>query len=315
MKLTFSASGMEQIDMTLKHPDGFSGLKGFEQRLSTASASWANIKIQEQWFDGALVLLSSINSRSACMLKVSCENSYLMMNFVLAGEVNALKAGCYSCLYCDALNIEVEITEELRMLYVCMTRNFLKYRAGNRLMLLDHEFAGTKKFSYMPCNKLVPKRIEQIINEICVAEHPPHIRRIYLEAKILEVLSMHLNQDFSYDPTPKISGVNPADAVKLEQARQLLEQNIKHTFSLLELARRVGLNDFKLKKGFKVAYGYTVFGYLSELRMEKAKVLLRTGLSVNEVADAVGYKNPQHFTSVFKKRFQVLPSKILNYED
>lgn len=315
MKLTFTASGLEQIDMALKHPDGFFGSKGFEQRLSTTSASWANIKIQEQWFDGAMVLLSSVNCNSACMLKVSCKNSYLMMNFVLAGEVNALKAGCYSCLYCDELNIQVEIKEELRMLSICMTRNFLKYRAGNRLMLMDQGIAGSKKLSYMPCNKLVPKRIEQIINEICRAEHPAHIRRIYLEAKILEVLSMHLNQDFSYDPAPLFSGVNSADAMKLEQARQLLEQNIKHTFSLLELARMVGLNDFKLKKGFKAAYGYTVFGYLSELRMERAKILLKRGLSVNEVTDAVGYKNPQHFTSVFKKRFQVLPSKILNYED
>lgn len=47
--------------------------------------------------------------------------------------------------------------------------------------------------------------------------------------------------------------------------------------SLLELSRLIGLNDYKLKTGFKEMYGTTVFGYLREQRLEKAYRLLMEG--------------------------------------
>ncbi|SHE13431.1 Adenosine deaminase [Chlamydia abortus] len=46
--------------------------------------------------------------------------------------------------------------------------------------------------------------------------------------------------------------------------------------SLLELSRMIGINDNKLKIGFKELYGTTVFGYLREKRLEKALNLIRS---------------------------------------
>ncbi|MFE6076651.1 hypothetical protein ACFVQB_19470 [Paenibacillus sp. NPDC057886] len=44
--------------------------------------------------------------------------------------------------------------------------------------------------------------------------------------------------------------------------------------SLLELSRLVGISDSKLKSGFKELFGTTVFGYLKEKRLDKARELL-----------------------------------------
>jgi AraC-like DNA-binding protein len=44
--------------------------------------------------------------------------------------------------------------------------------------------------------------------------------------------------------------------------------------------------------------------------MDKAKLLLKEGKPVREVAFEVGYKNAHHFTTAFKKKFGYLPSKI-----
>jgi len=78
--------------------------------------------------------------------------------------------------------------------------------------------------------------------------------------------------------------------------------------SLLTLAHRVGLNDFKLKRGFREVYQTTVFGYVRMLRMEKALSLLEAGeMNVGEVASATGYSNFGHFSEAFRKRFGVSP--------
>ena len=81
--------------------------------------------------------------------------------------------------------------------------------------------------------------------------------------------------------------------------------------SLIELVELSGLNDFKLKRGFKELFGTTVFGYLFDLRIERAQEMLREGKqSIAEISFHIGYKNPQHFTAAFKRKFGYLPSEI-----
>lgn len=83
--------------------------------------------------------------------------------------------------------------------------------------------------------------------------------------------------------------------------------------SLLELSRMVGLNDFKLKIGFKDHYGTTVFGYLRDMRMEHAMMLLLEGeANVTDAAARVGYANLSHFSEVFRKKYGINPSELLH---
>jgi AraC family transcriptional activator of pyochelin receptor len=86
---------------------------------------------------------------------------------------------------------------------------------------------------------------------------------------------------------------------------------MKQPPSLMELARQVGLNDFKLKMGFRRVFGKTVFGYLHELRMERSRLLLEEGkMNVKEVSYAVGYMDSGRFSDAFKKQFGVRPSLV-----
>ena len=86
----------------------------------------------------------------------------------------------------------------------------------------------------------------------------------------------------------------------------------KRIDTLNGLAKRVGTNEYTLKKGFKELFGVSVFQYWKGLRLETAKTaLLEEGLSVQEVSRKIGYKNPQHFTTAFKKQFGLTPSALL----
>ncbi|MEM1369543.1 MAG: AraC family transcriptional regulator, partial [Cyanobacteria bacterium P01_H01_bin.15] len=79
--------------------------------------------------------------------------------------------------------------------------------------------------------------------------------------------------------------------------------------SLIELARLAGINDCKLKLGFRQVFGTTVFGYLHDCRMERSRQLLDAGeMTVAEAAQSVGYVNRSHFAIAFRKKFGLNPS-------
>lgn len=74
----------------------------------------------------------------------------------------------------------------------------------------------------------------------------------------------------------------------------------------------MGLNDFKLKAGFKEVFGTTVFGYIREQRLEKALAYLQSGRwNVGEAAFSVGYANPCSFAKAFRERYGLNPSELL----
>lgn len=134
-------------------------------------------------------------------------------------------------------------------------------------------------------------------------------KRLYLESKALELLALSLTQMLADDHRPTTALVlRPDDIERIRRAKDVLLDKMDEPPSLLALARHVGLNDFKLKAGFRQVFGTTVFGYLHDQRMERARQLLtERRFNVTEVACAVGYANPSHFAAAFKRKFGVNP--------
>ena len=59
-------------------------------------------------------------------------------------------------------------------------------------------------------------------------------------------------------------------------------------------------------------YGNTVGGFILDYKMNSAKALLDSrNYQVSEVAYALGYGNPSHFITAFKKKYQITPKKYL----
>lgn len=137
-------------------------------------------------------------------------------------------------------------------------------------------------------------------------------KRLFMESKALEILSLQLHAlSSSCEPEPAIR--NKEERNRLDEARRILEMEFADPPSLLTLAHRVGLNDFKLKRGFRDLYQTTVFGYVRMLRMEKARAMLESGdMNVSEVASYTGYVCFSHFSAAFRKRFGLAPRDFKN---
>ena len=73
------------------------------------------------------------------------------------------------------------------------------------------------------------------------------------------------------------------------------------------------MNEYKLKKGFKETFNNTIFGYLTDQRLQLAKqYLLDTQQTAAEISTQLGYATPQHFNNAFKKKFGVTPFSVRN---
>jgi len=99
------------------------------------------------------------------------------------------------------------------------------------------------------------------------------------------------------------------DFPAIEHAKQVIEENIIDHWSLTLLAARVGVNEFKLKIGFKQIYQITPYQYLKKLRLKKAKGLLeRTTLSIQQITSKVGFESYRAFSKSFRGGYSMLPT-------
>jgi AraC-like DNA-binding protein len=79
--------------------------------------------------------------------------------------------------------------------------------------------------------------------------------------------------------------------------------------TLEELARELNYSVFHFLRLFKTSTGMTPFEYLTEIKIEKAKRLLRESeYTITEICSMCGFKYQSHFAQAFSKRTGLPPS-------
>ena len=113
------------------------------------------------------------------------------------------------------------------------------------------------------------------------------------------------------DPVRKLVVLkSTADIQNIQKLEAYLRENMEaHTESLKTLAKRFGLNEYKLKNGFKELYQTSVFKYQMQQRLYRARHLIyTTNDQLSCIAVKTGFKSYVHFGEAFKKEFGVAPS-------
>jgi AraC family transcriptional regulator, transcriptional activator of the genes for pyochelin and ferripyochelin receptors len=151
--------------------------------------------------------------------------------------------------------------------------------------------------------------MQTALKQIMNVPYQGMIQRMYLEAKVLELLALQFAQLIEAEGDKQsLINLKATDVEKIYQAREILTNNYDHPPSLLDLAQKVGINDNKLKYGFREVFGTTVFGYLRDYRLEIARKLLQEQKqNVRTVVNAIGYANQSHFAAAFKRKFGITP--------
>ncbi len=191
------------------------------------------------------------------------------------------------------------------------------FEIGINPQLFDDLFLGENELldGVMDNRKLFARlgqdaRFYSIISEMHdeKSKYSGKLKTLYLESKVMELLLLQSSYLQQAD-TRRQTKLQNRDIEALHQVKNLLETSLEHV-SIPQLALSVGINQTKLKSGFKELFGKTVFDYLTSQRMQKASTLLKTTeLSIADIAETVGYKHAQHFAVAFQKMYGYLPSE------
>jgi len=158
-----------------------------------------------------------------------------------------------------------------------------------------------------PHNGNITPQMRWIIQEIIDCHRTGIFKKMFIESKVIELLLLQLEQ-FNDVKNDDFRTMKKSDVDKMHAVKDLLMSDFGSSSSLVQLAHQVGTNECTLKKGFKEVFGTTVFDFWNEMKMAHAKKwLLEDGLQISEVSKKVGYKNPQHFSMAFKRKYGITP--------
>jgi len=283
--------------------DGDIGEQEIELRLENTL-----VQFKQQWFNGIHINMVEIEPNKQANFIFESSYPHIGFLFCLSGTINyCLNDQEYSflSLFKQEQNINAgtvssitfNVTEKTRCIYIQLSETYFEKIAGRKY----------ENHAFKPTHAPISPETGLILKHLIGNTHQGRVKRLFLEARVFELIIIYINQK----QEKRGISLKQEDVNKIMLAKQLVEQDLQKPSSLIELSRKAGINDYKLKKGFKELTGHTVFGYLYKIRMEKAHYFLsKEKRTVNEVAFLVGYKNAQHFIVAFKKQYHILPGSL-----
>ena len=93
-------------------------------------------------------------------------------------------------------------------------------------------------------------------------------------------------------------------------AKDYIFSNFDRRFTIDDLSREIGLSKFHFLRTFKSVYGFSAYQYLKHVRLEQAKVYLKTTcMPTNEISSRIGFEEVNSFYNAFKDFFKVTPTE------
>jgi AraC family transcriptional regulator, transcriptional activator of the genes for pyochelin and ferripyochelin receptors len=165
--------------------------------------------------------------------------------------------------------------------------------------------------SLLPAPSYLDLRLQSCLQDLLQCTLPAAHQPLYFEAKAMELMALQAACYQETQLTAPRHAKTEYDRERILFAKDYLLKHIAMPPTLAKLALVSGINEFKLKNGFREMFGNSVFAYLAEHRLEIAKRELIDGKkTATEIAFELGYSSLQHFSSRFKERYGVTPTAL-----
>ncbi len=151
------------------------------------------------------------------------------------------------------------------------------------------------------------------VNQILTTQLSPQSEKLFMKGKAFEILSHYFHKSEGgdlYESCPFLKDYS--NVKKIKEAKEIILSQMTDPPTIKALAAQVEMSEYQLKLGFKNIYGATIYGYLNDYKLNQGMSMLDSGeYKVKDAAYALGYTNPSHFITAFKKKFGVTPKKYL----
>ncbi len=284
---------------------------------NTAKAKW------DSYFLTDGLQLMKYNGESTDSIEICVDEGVIQYFFCLQGSLKFhFHSGSYimpleqgeNCFFYNpntklAPKITVTKNSQLVFIFVSLEKiHQLFLQNDSELEFLNSENVNQKLYK----KELIPLEQELVLRQILESNETIKTQDIFRYAKVLEVLSLYFSKQAKENQT-SCPYLKDEDSVqKIKKAKDILIENLQNPPTTSQLATKVDINEHRLKEGFKSLYGSTLYQYLLDYKMNTGKRLIDKGnLKIKEVAYELGYNNPSHFISAFKKKFGQTPKKYI----
>lgn len=144
-------------------------------------------------------------------------------------------------------------------------------------------------------------------NEVIKSRYQQLFSALLNESTLLEVQSRLY--DFLEASLGQCTQTQPmrTPSATLTRVKEKLLDEIAQTHELQTLSQEVGMSRYQLLRAFKHQYGLPPHAYLMDEKIKRAKVMLKSGQEIAQVAYDLGFTDQAHFQKHFKKRIAVTP--------
>ncbi len=298
-------------------------LKHYQPNLAntvTATGSFGNMLFHEVNGEGFSIWTSNYLMKEDAGFIATGNQSLLELQFSLKNDFHyeleglgkqQLSAGHFNMSYIPFVHNKTRFTgnKEYTTFDIHYDLHYLEQIAEPypRLSAFVNHVIRNRPTTLCINNQLATPEMMSGIRQILQNNYSAAVRKSFLESKVIELLILAVDKA-EQNKFEKTISLTPYDKERIEEARMLLLNTPEAYESVIALARKVGINDFKLKKGFRQLYGCSVFDYLQQVRMQKAKILLEeTLIPIADIAYMSGYNDPPNFTAAFKRQYGLTP--------
>lgn len=281
---------------------------------------YGTMELKHWYFDGLRIVLKQMHYNDRFFFEKSNTADVVGLQFNIRGTHDIYQAGqafhvqsrqhniVYSPGHSNTFRNGDLLTETFHIEFVPdVFLNIIKDSNDTLKRFADNMYSGKPIVLAQPSLLLDPD-LQKAITEVLHCRYTGGLKKMYLLSKSIEILVL---QAEAYDRRARGNNVyckTSDDRERIQYARDYLLKNADAPPSLSELSRAVGINEYKLKRGFKEMFKTTVFGYLADYRLDTARQMLSSsGKTISDIAYEAGYSSPQHFSTAFRKKFGLSP--------
>lgn len=103
------------------------------------------------------------------------------------------------------------------------------------------------------------------------------------------------------------------EPVNMRRVKEMIADQLDVNHSLTELSTESGLSRYHLLRSFKQVYGLSPHAFQLDERIKSAKTLLKSGHSIVDTSNLLGFTDQSHLQRNFKKRLAITPKQYQSF--
>jgi len=229
------------------YPHNFEVGNDIDENIMEIQGCEYKIKINEKWFEGIHISITEIETLRLedFVFKTSDENIGLLycmegsLNYSSDRKQNTLLSISAKQQHITAgklSNVVFDVMGRAKYIYIQLTKSY--YQRVANAMYADDIFSN---------KSIIQPEIEFLLLSLIKSQYKGRASRLFIESKIFELIIFYIDQQ-----SKQVAfSLKKDDVEKILVAKNLIESDLQKPNSLIELSRKAGINDYKLKKGFK----------------------------------------------------------------